>query len=394
MLERVHPLAVEELTKRYGRTTAVDGLSFAVPGGQRVRVPRPERRGQDDDAADPVRPRPADVRARARARPDRRRARPRRVPSRPRPRAPSSRWPPRAPGAATPTRRSSAPASRRSPTAASARARTGRAGGSRSPRRCSPSRTILLLDEPATGLDPHALRALRARLREHAAAGGTVLLSSHVLEEVAATCDRVVVVNRGRRVAEGGLDDLLAQRIRLRSPEPDPLLARAARARPRRQPGRPRNRDRHRRRPRHRRPRRPRQRRRPARDEHAGRARGALRRPHGGVVRIELAALRSVPALRRALALAIAFSGFLAISFLGVRDLDSDDRDRRAQRALLRRRRGVRGRRLRRGDGGRGGGARRARARAARRRRPPPRDARPARARTRRRARCSASAAR
>ena len=54
-----------------------------------------------------------------------------------------------------------------------------------------------------------------------------MLLSSHVLEEVAATCDRVVVVNRGRRVAEGGLDDLLAQRIRLRSPEPEP----AARAR-------------------------------------------------------------------------------------------------------------------------------------------------------------------
>ena len=51
-----------------------------------------------------------------------------------------------------------------------------------------------------------------------------MLLSSHVLEEVAATCDRVVVVNRGRRVAEGDLDDLLAQRIRLRSPEPERLL--------------------------------------------------------------------------------------------------------------------------------------------------------------------------
>jgi ABC-2 type transport system ATP-binding protein len=89
---------------------------------------------------------------------------------------------------------------------------------------------VLLLDEPATGLDPHALRALRTRLREHAAAGGTVLLSSHVLEEVAATCDRVVVVNRGRRVAEGDLTDLLAQRIRLRSPEPEPLL-RALKAR-------------------------------------------------------------------------------------------------------------------------------------------------------------------
>ena len=83
---------------------------------------------------------------------------------------------------------------------------------------------VLLLDEPASGLDPHALRALRERLQRHARTGGTVLLSSHVLEDVAATCDRVVVVNRGKRVAEGDLQALLAQRIRLRSPEPEQLL--------------------------------------------------------------------------------------------------------------------------------------------------------------------------
>ncbi|MBE2317022.1 ATP-binding cassette domain-containing protein [Solirubrobacter sp. CPCC 204708] len=83
---------------------------------------------------------------------------------------------------------------------------------------------VLLLDEPASGLDPHALRALRERLQQHASEGGTVLLSSHVLEDVAATCDRVVVVNRGRRVAEGDLQAMLAQRIRLRSPEPEKLL--------------------------------------------------------------------------------------------------------------------------------------------------------------------------
>ena len=163
-------------------------------------------------------------------------------------------------------------------------------------------------------------------------------------------------------------------------PSRDQLLARAARARPRRQPGRPGHRDRRRRRPRHRRPRRPRQRRRPARDEHPGRARGALRRPHGGVVRTELAALRSVPALPprdragdRVLRLP--------------RDLVPRRRatssttalDGRAQRAVLRRRRRVRGRRLRGRDGGRGGRARRARARAARRRRPPPGHGRPAR---------------
>ena len=83
---------------------------------------------------------------------------------------------------------------------------------------------VLLLDEPATGLDPHALRALRTQLRELAARGGTVLLSSHVLDEVAATCDRVIVVDKGREVAEGPLDELLAQRIRLRSPEAPRLL--------------------------------------------------------------------------------------------------------------------------------------------------------------------------
>lgn len=82
---------------------------------------------------------------------------------------------------------------------------------------------VILLDEPASGLDPHALKTLRERLQAHARDGGTVLLSSHVLEDVAATCDRVVVVNRGRRVAEGELAGLLAQRIRLRSPEADRL---------------------------------------------------------------------------------------------------------------------------------------------------------------------------
>jgi ABC-2 type transport system ATP-binding protein len=84
---------------------------------------------------------------------------------------------------------------------------------------------VLVLDEPASGLDPHALRALRRRLQAHAQAGGTVLLSSHVLEEVASTCDRVVVVDRGRCVAAGPLAELLAGRIRLRSPDATGLLA-------------------------------------------------------------------------------------------------------------------------------------------------------------------------
>ena len=54
-------------------------------------------------------------------------------------------------------------------------------------------------------------------------------------------------------------------------------------------------------------------------------------------MRIEFDALRTVPGFRRALALALAFSGFLAISYLGLKDLDTTTLDRRAQRAVLRR---------------------------------------------------------
>jgi ABC-2 type transport system ATP-binding protein len=57
---------------------------------------------------------------------------------------------------------------------------------------------ILVLDEPLNGLDPQGIRWLRTFLRERAAAGGTVLLSSHVLTEAAQTVDDVVVIHKGR----------------------------------------------------------------------------------------------------------------------------------------------------------------------------------------------------
>src|SRR5918912_437990 len=65
---------------------------------------------------------------------------------------------------------------------------------------------VLILDEPANGLDPEGIRWMRRLLREFAAAGGTVLLSSHLLAEVQATVDRLVVISHGRVVAEGSLD--------------------------------------------------------------------------------------------------------------------------------------------------------------------------------------------
>jgi ABC-2 type transport system ATP-binding protein len=67
---------------------------------------------------------------------------------------------------------------------------------------------LLVLDEPANGLDPRGIRWLRTFLRARAAAGRTVLLSSHVLSEAAQTVDDVVVVDRGRLVHQGPLAEL------------------------------------------------------------------------------------------------------------------------------------------------------------------------------------------
>jgi ABC-2 type transport system ATP-binding protein len=68
---------------------------------------------------------------------------------------------------------------------------------------------ILVLDEPLNGLDPQGIRWLRTLLRERAARGGMVLLSSHVLSDAAQTVDDVVVIDKGRLVRQGSIDDLL-----------------------------------------------------------------------------------------------------------------------------------------------------------------------------------------
>jgi ABC-2 type transport system ATP-binding protein len=80
---------------------------------------------------------------------------------------------------------------------------------------------ILVLDEPANGLDPEGIRWLRGFLRSLAAEGRTILLSSHVLAEVAQTVDEVVVINQGRLVAHAPLEQLMGERsesrVRVRS---------------------------------------------------------------------------------------------------------------------------------------------------------------------------------
>jgi ABC-2 type transport system ATP-binding protein len=67
---------------------------------------------------------------------------------------------------------------------------------------------LLILDEPANGLDPEGIRWLRDFLRSFAADGGTVLISSHVLPEVAQIVDEVVIIHRGRLVAQEPLEAL------------------------------------------------------------------------------------------------------------------------------------------------------------------------------------------
>ncbi|MDT0530422.1 ATP-binding cassette domain-containing protein [Micromonospora sp. DSM 115977] len=69
---------------------------------------------------------------------------------------------------------------------------------------------VLILDEPANGLDPEGIFWMRGLLRDFADRGGTVLLSSHLLREVEAVADRLVVIGGGRIVAQGDKAELLA----------------------------------------------------------------------------------------------------------------------------------------------------------------------------------------
>src|SRR4029078_8113200 len=69
---------------------------------------------------------------------------------------------------------------------------------------------LLLLDEPATGLDPAGMRDMRALIRTLAHSGITVMLSRHLMNEVEKLCNRVAIIRAGRIVYEGRLDELRA----------------------------------------------------------------------------------------------------------------------------------------------------------------------------------------
>ena len=68
---------------------------------------------------------------------------------------------------------------------------------------------FVIMDEPTNGLDPAGMREIRQLLRSLTENGTTVLLSSHLLNQVQQVCDRIAVLNKGQVVAQGRVDDLL-----------------------------------------------------------------------------------------------------------------------------------------------------------------------------------------
>ena len=87
---------------------------------------------------------------------------------------------------------------------------------------------VLLFDEPVNGLDLDGVRWIRGLLRQLADEGRTVLVSSHLMSEVEQTADRLVVVGRGRLIADATTEDVLRGlghlRVRVRSSQPDALV--------------------------------------------------------------------------------------------------------------------------------------------------------------------------
>jgi ABC-2 type transport system ATP-binding protein len=87
---------------------------------------------------------------------------------------------------------------------------------------------VLILDEPANGLDPEGIRWLRIFLRGLANEGRTILVSSHLLSEVEQTVDDVVIIAGGRSIRQGKVADLRSEQmvaVRVRTPQVDQLVA-------------------------------------------------------------------------------------------------------------------------------------------------------------------------
>ena len=87
--------------------------------------------------------------------------------------------------------------------------------------------STLVLDEPVNGLDPEGIRWIRELLKERAAAGRTVLVSSHLMSEMAQTADHLLVIGRGRLIADVGVKEFISSAgrnlVRVRTPDPERL---------------------------------------------------------------------------------------------------------------------------------------------------------------------------
>ncbi|MEV8438103.1 ATP-binding cassette domain-containing protein [Actinosynnema sp. NPDC051121] len=86
---------------------------------------------------------------------------------------------------------------------------------------------VLLFDEPVNGLDPEGIRWIRHLMRDLAREGRTVLVSSHLMSEMALTADRVIVIGRGRLILEASMQDLqerFKKDVLVRTPRPDALV--------------------------------------------------------------------------------------------------------------------------------------------------------------------------
>ena len=86
---------------------------------------------------------------------------------------------------------------------------------------------VLLLDEPVNGLDPEGVLWVRNLMKHLAGQGKTVLVSSHLMNEMAVTADHLIVIGRGRLLADAAAEDVIArgsgQSVRVRTPDPDRL---------------------------------------------------------------------------------------------------------------------------------------------------------------------------
>ncbi len=83
---------------------------------------------------------------------------------------------------------------------------------------------VLLLDEPVNGLDPEGVLWIRNLMKQLAAEGRTILVSSHLMNEMAVTADHLIVIGRGKLLADAATEDVIArgsgQSVRVRTPDP------------------------------------------------------------------------------------------------------------------------------------------------------------------------------